>query len=141
MTIGSKFHQGLLRYSFDFKPFPCLAKSWTISTDGLTYTFTLQDGATWHDGAEFTADDVVFSTTKLLPQTLLAGGPLMRDRRIGIEAMDAPGGVHAEAPFGAFISAFLDSCCPMMPTHIYDRQGLPEQSRPTTRRSAPVRSS
>ena len=38
-----------------------MAKSWEISTDALTYTFTLQDGITWHDGSPFSADDVKFT--------------------------------------------------------------------------------
>ena len=38
-----------------------LAKSWEISTDGLTYTIHLQQGVKWHDGTDFTADDAVFS--------------------------------------------------------------------------------
>ena len=35
-----------------------LAKSWEISSDGLEYTFNLRD-AKWHDGTDFSADDVV----------------------------------------------------------------------------------
>jgi peptide/nickel transport system substrate-binding protein len=61
--------QSLLRYSFDLKPLPCLAKSWTVSPDGLVYTFALEPNVTWHDGVPFTADDVVFSTATMLPQT------------------------------------------------------------------------
>ena len=38
-----------------------LAQSWTVSPDGLTYTFTLKNGIKWHDGRPFTADDVAFS--------------------------------------------------------------------------------
>ena len=38
-----------------------LAKSWDVSDDGLTYTFHLQEGVTWHDGEPFTADDVAFT--------------------------------------------------------------------------------
>ena len=38
-----------------------LAKSWEISSDGLTYTIHLQQGVKWHDGTDFTADDAVFS--------------------------------------------------------------------------------
>jgi peptide/nickel transport system substrate-binding protein len=37
---------------------PSLATGWEISDDGLTYTFTLRDGVTFHDGTPFTADDV-----------------------------------------------------------------------------------
>jgi peptide/nickel transport system substrate-binding protein len=38
-----------------------LAKSWTISPDGLTYTFQLQDGVTFHDGTEFNAEAVCYN--------------------------------------------------------------------------------
>ena len=38
-----------------------LATDYTVSDDGLTYTFTIRDGVTWQDGTPFTADDVVFS--------------------------------------------------------------------------------
>ena len=60
----------VLHHTFDnlvrFDPFgpgvskviPDLAKSWDISDDGLTYTFTLRDGVKWHDGTNMTAADV-----------------------------------------------------------------------------------
>lgn len=40
---------------------PWLAKEWTISEDGKTYTFMLQKDVKWHDGKPFTAEDVKFS--------------------------------------------------------------------------------
>ena len=40
---------------------PALAKSWDISKDGLTYTFHLRTGVTFHDGTPFNADAVLFS--------------------------------------------------------------------------------
>ncbi len=43
------------------EPVGALAKSWEVSSDGLTWTFTLREGVTWHDGEPFTADDVKFS--------------------------------------------------------------------------------
>ena len=38
-----------------------LAADWTISADGLTYTFTLRDGVTFHDGTTMDSADVKFS--------------------------------------------------------------------------------
>ncbi|MBX3082463.1 MAG: ABC transporter substrate-binding protein [Anaerolineae bacterium] len=45
---------------------PGLATSWTISDDGLTYTFTLAEGRKFASGNELTADDVVFSYNRLI---------------------------------------------------------------------------
>ncbi len=39
-------------------PAPLLAKSWTTSEDGLSYTFTLEEGVTFHDGTDFNAEAV-----------------------------------------------------------------------------------
>jgi peptide/nickel transport system substrate-binding protein len=43
-----------------------LAESYEISSDGLTYTFTLRDGATFHDGSPIEASDVVYSIDRIL---------------------------------------------------------------------------
>ena len=40
---------------------PYLAKSWSISKDGLVYELELRDDVLWHDGAKFSAKDVKFS--------------------------------------------------------------------------------
>ncbi|MBJ7329903.1 MAG: ABC transporter substrate-binding protein [Solirubrobacteraceae bacterium] len=52
-------YEGLVRYKPDSTEVePALAKSWTVSDDGKTYTFKLQDGVTFHDGATMTSKDV-----------------------------------------------------------------------------------
>ena len=40
---------------------PCLAESWTMSKDGLTYEFALRRGVKFHNGDPLTAEDVKFS--------------------------------------------------------------------------------
>jgi len=42
-------------------PIPLLAKSWTISPDGKTYTFKLREDVSFCSGKKFTAEDVVYS--------------------------------------------------------------------------------
>jgi peptide/nickel transport system substrate-binding protein len=44
---------------------PRLAKDWSISDDGLTYTFNLQSGVTFHDGSKFSSSDVLWSFERL----------------------------------------------------------------------------
>ncbi len=121
--VAGKIYQSLVHYGFDLKPLPRLAKSWTVSPDGLVYTFTLQDNVKWHDGAAFTADDVVFTTTVFLPETH-ARWRGMFERCSSIKALD-PQTVEftLKQAFGAFIYAFSTSGCPMMPKHIYAGKG------------------
>ena len=45
---------------------PLLAESWEASEDGLTWTFTLKEGATFQDGTPVEAKDVVWSVNRLL---------------------------------------------------------------------------
>lgn len=42
-------------------PTPGVASSWTVSSDKLTYTFTIRDDIKWQDGSELTMDDVLFT--------------------------------------------------------------------------------
>jgi peptide/nickel transport system substrate-binding protein len=43
------------------QPIPQLAKEWSASADGKTWTFKLHEGATWHDGKPVTSEDVAFT--------------------------------------------------------------------------------
>jgi peptide/nickel transport system substrate-binding protein len=49
---------------------PSLATEWETSDDGLTWTFTLREGVTFHDGSEFGSDDVVYSYNRIIDEEL-----------------------------------------------------------------------
>jgi len=57
-TIINAMFEGLTRYDASGKPSPGIAESWTISPDGLTYTFKLRD-AKWSNGDPVTAQNFV----------------------------------------------------------------------------------
>lgn len=52
---------GLFTYDADQKQIPDLAESYTVSDDGLTYTFTLKDDLKWSNGDTLDASDFVYS--------------------------------------------------------------------------------
>lgn len=60
-VLYSNVFEGLTRFMGDGSIVPGLAESWDISDDGLTYTFKLHDGVTFHDGTTMDAEDVKFS--------------------------------------------------------------------------------
>jgi len=119
IVVAAKIYEGLLDYDFELNPLPQLAESWEISEDGLIYTFNLVRGATWHDGEPFTAHDVVFSCTEMLPVTHARGQTLL-ERCESVTALDE----HTvefklTAPFAAFIYFFQSAGAPIAPRHIY----------------------
>src|SRR5262249_30228991 len=63
--IDSLIYQGLTTINQQQQVIGQLAKSWSVSADGLAYTFTLRNDVRWADGAPFNADDVVFTFATL----------------------------------------------------------------------------
>jgi peptide/nickel transport system substrate-binding protein len=64
--IVNMFQDTLVALDWDGRtPIPYLAKSWTISPDGRTYTFKLRDDVTFCSGKKFTSADVVYTFKRL----------------------------------------------------------------------------
>nr|WP_211485523.1 ABC transporter substrate-binding protein [Achromobacter ruhlandii] len=118
--VAGKIYESLLTYTTDLKPQPGLAKSWEASSDGLTYTFHLQDNVKWHDGKPFTADDVVFTLSDMLPKTHARARVILNKFVDSVQATDPKTVViKLKSPFPAFMLMFEPGFAPMMPKHIY----------------------
>ena len=68
IVVYQNVFEGLTRIDQTGGVQPGLASDWTISDDGLTYTFKLQDGVTFHDGTAFDAEDVKFTFDRILSE-------------------------------------------------------------------------
>lgn len=67
--ILMNLYEGLVRFTDDtLEVEPALAESWEISDDGLTYTFRLREGVTFHDGTPFNAEAVKFNFDRMLDE-------------------------------------------------------------------------
>ncbi len=64
-TVRSMVFESLIFVEPDLKIRPSLAESWTTSADGLTMTFKLRKGVKFHDGSDFTAQDVAFTIKRV----------------------------------------------------------------------------
>lgn len=60
VTLQNIF-EGLVRMDRTGKIVPCLAESWQVAPDNVTYTFKLRQNARFHDGTPFTSEQVKFS--------------------------------------------------------------------------------
>jgi peptide/nickel transport system substrate-binding protein len=65
-AFNGNVYEGLFRLTDDGSVEPLLAESNTVSDDGLSYTFTLQDGVTFHSGTALTSADVKASIEAVL---------------------------------------------------------------------------
>ncbi len=116
--VSAKVTEGLLRYDAKFEAQPLLATSWQVSADGLKYTFKLRPGVKWHDGRDFTAEDVRYSVLAQKKQ-----GPRGRITLGNVERVDTPDPLTAvivlakPAPF--LIKSLSSAELPIVPSHRY----------------------
>lgn len=103
-----------------------LAESWSVSDDGLTWTFNLRQGVMFSDGSELTADDVVytFNTIQTSEEDIAPFRPrfYQGDQPIQFEAVDTYTVVATlTSPNASF---FTDISVPIIPAGSLDNQDL-----------------
>ena len=125
--VSSNVLSMLIRLDRSFKPVPDLAKSWTISEDGLTYTFALRDQVKWHDGAPFSSADVKFTIEDVILPLHTRGGTY----KSVIDKVETPDAntavIRLKAPFGPLMNA-LGYDFYVLPKHLY--QGTDIKTNP-----------
>lgn len=84
-TMGRYMYDGLLNNDALGVPRAALAESWSIGDDNLTWTFNLKKGVTFHDGSDFTAEDVAY-TIEVCRTSLLKNFTASIDR---VEVVDS----------------------------------------------------
>lgn len=104
---------------------PSLAKSWSISPDGLVYTFQLVPGVRFHDGSTMTAQDVVYSFHRIMSTKLASPWASFFQ---AVQTVKATGSdtvqvtlSKPDAPFLDVIASFL---VVMNPTFVAKNQNL-----------------
>ncbi len=104
-TVCSMVYSRLVNYKPDTSGVvPDLAEKWEVSPDGKVYTFTLRKGVKWHNGKDFSAEDVRFSFERLLDPKTAAPYASNFGKDARVEAVD-PATVRFTLP--AANAAFL----------------------------------
>jgi oligopeptide transport system substrate-binding protein len=137
-VVGDQF-MGLLTDAADATPIPGAAESWTISDDGLTYTFKIRDH-TWSDGVPVTADDFVYSFQRILDPKLAAeyasllypiknaeglnSGKITDPSQLGVKALDPKTlEITLEGPTGYFLELLTHYTAWPVPKHAIEKFG------------------
>src|SRR3990170_3070810 len=123
-SLMGKLFNGLTYLDNEYRNHPDLAESWTVSADGLTYTFKLRRDVKWHDGKPFTSEDVKFSYTEVLAKY----HPVGRNGYSLVTAVDTPDPytavVRLKAPFGPFVFMTALNTGAIVPKHLLAGQDI-----------------
>lgn len=85
VTVIQQLFDGLVQFDKNLNIIPAIAKSWKISPDGLTYTFYLREGVKFHNGREVTAEDFVYSMTRIIDPKTQSPAANFLDRVLGFK--------------------------------------------------------
>ncbi len=108
-------HDSLIKLGPDMQPAPWLARDWSISDDGMTFTFTIADDATWHDGTPLTARDVQFSIEYYRDRDPQAGWMQEIIESVTVDGNDVI--LQLTQPYGNLLTEFMTYS--IVPEHIW----------------------
>ncbi len=145
LSVAQQIFDGLVEFDHTLTIAPALAQYWKASRDGLTWTFTLKKGLKFHHGREVTAEDVVYSFTRILdPKTRSGAADLFvnikgaqdfregRARQVtGLAALDRyTVQVSLSEAFAPFVSVLAVGHAKIVPRELVEQQGDAFGTRP-----------
>jgi len=104
-------------YDEDYKPAPDLATEWEASDDGKVWTFTIREGATWHDGEPFTAGDIAFTYNYILDNELWAYIQYLEHVTEVVAPDDTTLVITSDEPNAGMLALYI----PILPEHIWSK--------------------
>jgi len=109
---------GLVKHDQGSGLLPGLAEKWDVSGDGKTWDFFLRKGARFHDGHEFTSEDVRFTMQRI---TATKGPGLYNSALEGVERIEEKGRYEVRIQLKEPNHAFIHFCdFGIVPSHAYD---------------------
>ncbi|MDB6182051.1 ABC transporter substrate-binding protein [Paracoccus fistulariae] len=87
-VVYANLFEGLTRFGPDGTIRPALAESWEAQEEGKVYVFHLNEGVTFHDGSDFTAEDVVFSLNRARAEESTNAQKVLFEGIESVEAVD-----------------------------------------------------
>lgn len=118
--ISGNVFDGLVDYGTDLTPRPALAERWEVAPDGLSITFHLRKGVTWHDGHPFTAADVKW-TLENVWKTIHPRNQATFGRVTQVETPDDQTVIlRLSEPSLAILSSVNSNGAQILPKHLYE---------------------
>ena len=116
--INVLLFDGLTDHDGENQIVPRLAESWEYDRASLTYTFHLAKGVKWHDGQDFTAEDVKFTFEAIMdPENGSENAPNYED----VEEITVVDSSTVSFRLSAVNTAFLEyMTMPIMPRHLLE---------------------
>ncbi|MGA2082355.1 MAG: glutathione ABC transporter substrate-binding protein [Holophaga sp.] len=103
-VINKNIYNNLVRFDPNMKLVPDLATSWSLAKDGLTWTFNLRQGVTFHDGTPFNAAAVKYNFERILdPKTASARRSVLAMIKTVEPVNDLTVKIVTDYPCGSFL--------------------------------------
>ncbi len=118
--VFQNLYDGLFQLNWNNEIVPDLCETYTISDDGLTYTFNLRKGVKWHDGEAFSSADVEFTYKMIMENS----GIISQELNNSVAEMSCPDDdtfvMTLKAPNAPILGTLAWYANFILPKHLYE---------------------